>query len=175
MQPQEYRATAREVRRLARPYLSDADLEDAIQAVAIKVWQTSDQVDDSNRGVATYRYRTTSSAVLDYLRHRGRRLRELPTDPEHLRPPPEPSPEDELIGQETVEQIRRVFVRAWQSMSDRQRERFREALGGRRMNATRSTFDSYTARTKIKILRAAKVEGCPDQFEKSRLIRFFGR
>ena len=179
MQPQDFATTARLVRRYAGPYLTDADLEDAVQAVTLRVWTVRDRFDGRRASEAhcpPYLFLTARSAVIDYLCHRSRCLdRERLTEPEHLRPPPAPSPEDELIGQQTADQIRRVFVRAWQSMSPRERERFREALGGRRMDAARSTYDTYTARAKVKILRAAGDEGCQDRFDTRRLRRLFAR
>jgi len=175
MQPQDYQATARVVRHFAGRYLSDADLDDAVQVAVMRVWQAGDLIDHDNPGAMAYLHRTTRSAVIDYLRHRGRRMREIPTPAVTCQNANMSTPENELIGREAADQIRRVFVRAWQSMSKKERERFREVLGGRRMDAARSTFDTYTARAKAKIVRAAKAEQCQDRFEKSRLTRLFAR
>jgi len=157
------------VRRSFGSSVPPCDIDDMIQDASVKVWQTAGRIDSDRDSAGWYLYRTALSAAYDHLR---RRMRDREVLVEYSCKPQDyvPTPEEELIAEETRQQIVRVFRRAYRCMSDNERARFRVALrGGDWKASNRNTDKTFAWRVKQKLAQAAEAEGCPDLFDSSRL------
>lgn len=96
----------------ARHRLSEADVDEVLQEVRIRLWRTFPESEQIERVNASYVYRTAASAALDLLRRRrgkaAQRTESVDARGDAL-PPDRREPHGELEGRELTEQIVRAL------------------------------------------------------------------
>ncbi len=124
----------------ARHRLSEADLDEVLQEVRIRLWRAFPDGEQIERLGASYVYRTATSAALDLIRRRRARAAmrtDSVDDKENALPPDRREPHRELEGRELSERIlkaietipvsRRAVVRMY--LAGYEREEIGELLG----------------------------------------------
>ena len=99
------------VRRVGwRHHLSDADVDEVMQEVRIRLWRAHAGSEQIARAPASYVYRTAVSAALDIMRRRRaqRAERTVPLDERDADAPAAPGPESDLEASELAEQVARA-------------------------------------------------------------------
>jgi RNA polymerase sigma factor (sigma-70 family) len=101
------------VRRVGwRHRLSDADVEEVMQEVRIRLWRARPSSEQISQTGASYVYQTAVSAALDLMRRRRSRrmaVSDSLDDSEELLAAPEPDPQASVEGSELAEQVARAI------------------------------------------------------------------
>ncbi len=104
------------IRRVAwRHRLSDADVDEVMQEVRIRIWHAHQRVEDAGEQIASapasYVYRTATSAALDLLRRRRARRddRTVAIDEQELGAAVDEGPEERVEASELTAQVARAI------------------------------------------------------------------
>jgi RNA polymerase sigma factor (sigma-70 family) len=94
-----------------RHRLSEADVDEVMQQVRIRLWQAQGESEQIERAPASYVYRTAVSAALDLMRRRrARRVdQSLPLDDPGATLPAKRNPHDDLAYSELAGQVARAI------------------------------------------------------------------
>jgi RNA polymerase sigma-70 factor (ECF subfamily) len=155
----------------ARRGLLDADLDEVMQEVRIRLWQAGKAGKTLEDLGSSYLYQVATTASLDLLRRRRARAADRTDDVDELRdlPAAQPSPEDHIEARDLTEQIdaaletlapdRRVAVRFYLNGYDR--NDIARALGwseARARNLLYRGLDDLRRRLKLMGISPARVQ-----------------